>query len=267
MKKLISLVLILCMACMLVPAVAEDGVTGTWYIAKVNMGGVDINPADMGMEWTMTFSEDGTFTNVMNMMGQSQETTGTWALEDGNLSITTEGNTQSLPFADGTITIDMGEEGNAVFTREAPQASAKAAVVAAESEDAFLGDWDIAAIEMMGMYLNKDMFSSMNMDSFSVKMTIVPGKATIATGDPNTGEVQSQEYDTTFADGKLTITIDMTAAAEAAEAIGLDLSSLMDGVSTIQLLEDGNLLYGMNFMGMELGVYLAPVAAAEEPAA
>ena len=31
MKKLISLILILCMACILVPATAEDGAAGEWY--------------------------------------------------------------------------------------------------------------------------------------------------------------------------------------------------------------------------------------------
>ena len=32
MKKLISLLLVLCMACMLIPALAEEAVTGDWYL-------------------------------------------------------------------------------------------------------------------------------------------------------------------------------------------------------------------------------------------
>ncbi len=267
MKKLISLALILCMACMLIPAMAEESAAGTWYITRMNTNGAEVNPADMGMAWTMVLNEDGTFTSVMEMMGQSQETAGTWVLEDGKVNITVDGNTQSFIFADGTITMDMGEEGNAVFTREAPQPTAKAAVVAAESEDAFLGEWEIAGMDMMGMHLSKDMFSTMGLENFSISLTVTPGKATMASSDPTTGTVQSMEYNTTFADGKLTIQLDMGEAAAAAESAGLDLSSITDGITSIELLEDGNLLYSMNLMGMQVGVNLAPVAAAEEPAA
>ncbi len=267
MKKLFSLILALCLVCMLIPAMAEESAAGTWYITRMNTNGAEVNPADMGMAWTMVLNEDGTFTSVMEMMGQSQETAGTWTQEDGKVDITAEGSTQSMIFADGTLTMDMGEQGNAVFSQEAPQATAKAAAVAAESEDAFLGEWDIAGVDMMGMYMTKDMLGSAGMQNFSVKLTVVPGKVTIASSDPSTGEVQSTEYETTLVDGKLTIKIDMSEAAAAAESAGLDLSSITDGISSIQLLEDGNLLYGMNLMGMELGIYLAPAAAAEEPAA
>ena len=59
MKKLISLILVLCMACALAPAMAE-GVTGTWYLIEMNADGVSVSPADMGMTWTLVFNEDGT---------------------------------------------------------------------------------------------------------------------------------------------------------------------------------------------------------------
>ena len=41
MKKLISALLALCLSVMLVPAVAEDDVTGTWYLTRVNHEGAD----------------------------------------------------------------------------------------------------------------------------------------------------------------------------------------------------------------------------------
>ena len=50
MKKLISLVLALCLACMLIPAVAEDDVTGEWY---ANMSGIAVK---------FTINADNTFT-------------------------------------------------------------------------------------------------------------------------------------------------------------------------------------------------------------
>ena len=37
MKKLFSLILAVCMACMMIPAVAEEGVAGEWY---ASLGGM-----------------------------------------------------------------------------------------------------------------------------------------------------------------------------------------------------------------------------------
>ena len=48
MKKLFSLILALCMACMMIPAVAEEGVAGEWY---ASLG---------GMTMVLNLAEDGT---------------------------------------------------------------------------------------------------------------------------------------------------------------------------------------------------------------
>ena len=61
MKKLISLILILCMACLLVPAMAEDDVTGDWYYAG------------MGDSVRFVFNADGTAKLITEMMGQKSE--------------------------------------------------------------------------------------------------------------------------------------------------------------------------------------------------
>jgi len=267
MKKLISLALILCMACMLVPAMAEESVTGTWYAVKVTASGVEVNPADMGMEWTMTFSEDGTFTNVMAVMGQNQETTGTWTFEDGTLSITAEDSTTVLPVADGTISIDMGEQGTVVFSREAPQASPKANVVAAESEDAFLGSWTISSMDFMGVHATKDMFASFGMEGYDVSLVIEPGKVIMTSAAAGT-DPSSTEMESVFEDGKLLVKIpNLQESLQAAAELGINLE--MGDTQTIELVEDGTILYSMDFMGMSMGVYLekTDASAAEEPAA
>ena len=168
---------------------------------------------------------------------------------------------------DGKLTIEMDGQ-TAVFSQEAPEAAVKPGVVAAESEEAFFGDWEIEAVDMMGMYMGKDMFAAAGMEGFTVKLSIEAGKVTMSSKMSASAEEQSQTFDSRFEDGKLIMEIDMGEAAATAEAAGLDLSSITDGVSTIELLDNGGLLYGMNLMGMTIGVSMVNTAAAEEaPAA
>ena len=262
MKKLISLILIVCMACMMIPAVAE-GESGTWYLVEMVTNGVTINPAEMGMNWSLTLNEDGTADNRMEMMGEVQEKSGTWTQEGDTVTVTIDDSPVAFQLADGKLTADMDGQ-TAVFSQEAPEASAKPAVVAAESEEVFFGDWEIAAVDMMGMYMGKDLFAAAGMDGFSVNLSIEAGKVTMSSKTSADAEEQAQTFDSKFEDGKLVIELDLSAA----EAAGLDVSSLTDGVSTIELLDNGGILYGMNFMGMTIGVYMVQVGAdAEAPAA
>lgn len=261
MKKMISLILILCMACLLVPAMA-DGAAGTWYLTEMTANGVTVNPADMGMVWTLVLNEDGSALNTMEMMGETQNADGTWVLNGDTVTITIDDQPQEAVLADGKLTMTVSDQ-VAVFTQEAPVASARPVAVAAESEDAFLGEWEISAAEVMGIYMTQDMFSAAGMDGFSVRLTIEPGKMTVSTKSSADAEEAVMTYDSTFADGKLTIPIDLSAA----ESAGVDLSGVTDGITTVELNDQGGLIYAMNMMGMTINVYLVPAAAAEAPAA
>lgn len=42
MKKLISMILIVCMACMMIPAMAEEDLTGEWYVKTMSQGEQDL---------------------------------------------------------------------------------------------------------------------------------------------------------------------------------------------------------------------------------
>ena len=258
MKKLLSLVLVLCMACMLIPAMAEESAAGTWYLVEMTQNGVVINPAEMGMNWTITLNEDGTASNSMTMMGETQEKEGTWTQEGETVTITIDDQPQAFTLTDGNL-IPADESMPAVFSKEAPAVAEKPAPVAAESEDAFVGEWDMTAIDMMGMYMTKDLLEAAGtgLDGFSVKLSIQPGRVTAVSKSSADAEEQTVTYESTFEDGKLTFKIDLGEAASSAESLGLDISGITDGVSTIQLLDNGGILYGMNFMGMEIGVYLA----------
>ncbi len=255
MKKIVSLILVACLACMLIPAMAE-GVVGTWYLVEMQANGAVVNPAQMGINWTMVFNEDGTAENRMEMMGQVQEASGTWTMEGDTITFTVEGNPATMQLVDGKLSADMNGQ-TAVFSQEAPAAVEKPAVVAAESEEAFFGDWELCAIDMMNMYMEKSMLGMAGMEWFNVKLSIEAGKAAMTSKVSQEAEEETQIYDTRFEDGKLVIEIDLSAA----ESIGLDLSSITDGISTIELLENGDILYGMNFMGVTIGVYLTKVEA------
>ena len=114
MKKLISPALILCMACMALPALGESaGTTGTWYLNEMVMGTTAINPADMGLVWTLTLNEDGTAASAQTMMGKTNEAAGTWREEAGTVYLAFThsdgevGDEQPLTLADGLLTLDI----------------------------------------------------------------------------------------------------------------------------------------------------------------
>ena len=120
MKKLISLILILCMACMLIPAMAEDDILGTWYLNELTLNGTTVSPASVGMTMSYTFKEGGELEVKGEMMGESNSTTGTWSLDGSTITMTIEGSSQTATFADGKITMeDQGQVGT--LTKDAPE--------------------------------------------------------------------------------------------------------------------------------------------------
>ena len=250
MKKLISLLLILCMACMLVPAVAEDSAAGTWYMAEMTQGEMTFAPSQLGMTWSLTLAEDGTASSVMEMMGEKEESTGTWTQDGDSVTITIDDQPAVFAFADGKLTLDQGERGKAVFTQDAPEAAAApSAGVAAESEDVFLGNWELTAIGMMGMTFTKDMFAAANMSGFDISLTVEAGKATMTAVTSADAAPSTFETTTALVDGNLVLSVsDVT-------------------IATITMLEDGTISFLFNLGGFELTVYMAPAGAAAAPAA
>ena len=91
MKKLISLVLILCMACALIPAMAEE-TAGLWGIIN-----------DSGNILLMNLLPDGTATVIQVNAGQ--EDSGTWTEADGRVEVTVQGDTIGGAIQDGTLVL------------------------------------------------------------------------------------------------------------------------------------------------------------------
>ena len=257
MKKLISLVLILCMACMLVPAMAEDDITGDWYLTQMDMNGTKIDIAGTGMVMNFSFSADGTVKEYLEIMGEKQEMEGTWTLDGNTVTLTANGQSQTLTYADGVLTIESdGQTG--ILTREAPVAPEKPGVVAADSEEAFFGTWKLVAADMMGIYMTVD-----QIPGYDGTITIEAGKVVSEMAMGEGQEMQKSEAATTFADGKLTMKFEFPAdQAEMMKAMGVP------ETGTIELLDNGNILYSMDYAGMRMDMYFGPAdTAAEEPAA
>ena len=101
MKKLISLLLVLCMSILLIPVLAENAdIAGEWIGSYA------------GQAILMTLNADGTF----SMSG----TEGTWVLEGEALSMTAMGETMVFTFTDDVISFSMQDE-TIDFTRAAAE--------------------------------------------------------------------------------------------------------------------------------------------------
>ena len=141
MKKLISLVLILCMACMLILAVAEDDLTGEWYANYY------------GMPMTLTLNADGTASMAAEGMGDLG--TASWTFENGKFTMTeTEsGLVTEGACIDGVLALES--DGQLLeFTREPVQGITLAEVNPEAAAEDFEGTWTAAYVNYEGMTLD-----------------------------------------------------------------------------------------------------------------
>ncbi|MBR2854872.1 MAG: hypothetical protein IKE81_11155 [Clostridia bacterium] len=235
MKKLISLILILCMACMLIPAMADTDVTGTWYASM------------MGIPMTMTLNADGTGTMISPVQGG--EAPAAWTMEGDKITITVNDSP-----ATGTVTADaitLEESGmEIVFTRDAVEAITVGEIKAAESVDAFLGKWAVKYMETDGLIMDINALGSVMPD-----VTIADGAITFVGSSED--DMFAAMYNLlglvyTFEDGKLAI----TSSVDGANATG-----------SFELLDDGMIRMTLDSEGNTLIFYYAPADTAEQPAA
>ncbi len=241
MKKLLAIVLALCVGCMLLPAVAEEAdFLGDWYLIKYIMGEQEIDPSMMGMSITMTFQEGGTGTAVTVQGGAETSNEFAWELRDGQLFMTSEGEEAPVALEDGLMKIGF-EGGGMVLSREAPAAAVAAEPVAAESEEAFFGTWSAAKVNMEGSVISLDMVAAMGLN-LGATLTIEAGKVTVSFAFLS-DEAIVYEGESSFADGVLQM-----AMPEGQEAV------------VIQLLDSGELLCTLTdtTTGTALPLYFVP---------
>ena len=254
MKKLIALFLILCMACALIPAWAEEDVTGEWTLYQMGMGGTMFDAKTLGMNVVMNLKADGTLEQKGEIQGQNMDGTGTWTLEGNQLTISFGKTPRTYTLADGRLTLEQdGQE--AVFVKEIPEAqdekTEKAKTVAAGKEDDFFGSWRLDRMEVLGITLTKDMFPSLGVsEDYDSVITIEAGSITSVTDAGDGNGPQTMTGTTRFEDGKLQITYQLPEDLEQiAKEYGLD-------KATAELTEDGTLCYHTSMMGIDADMYM-----------
>ena len=110
MKKLTALLLALMMACLLVPALAED-YTGEWYLVSVSAGSITVNPADTGISSTLSLTADGSITISYTQEDNSDFSTGSWEATETGIKVFSDDDVVLLIFADGVMTFGTEEDG------------------------------------------------------------------------------------------------------------------------------------------------------------
>ena len=202
------------------PASSDDPFSGTWYISRIDVGGgTKVNAADMGIEMTVTFSDDGTAV----MTGMGQELQGTWK-RDGDSAVVTADGSEAVftPTEEGLTGVQNGSE--MLFTRTAPGPGFEPAEpVAAKSVAEFDGRWKAAMISMQGMTMAYEAANANGSLPILPADTIIISNGTVA--------YEGQEPEAfTFKDGAL-----------------VEPGEYSWEPDTYRLLEDGTLVY--EFMG------------------
>ena len=158
MKKILSLILSLCLLCAGAAALAEgESPAGTWYLTSAEYQGTTIPIDGTGLSMTFILNEDGTCSLSETAGGVSNSTEGTWVATDAGVAITADGETMDFRITDGVMFMEM-DGGTLHLTRNAPEAAAltEAAVRPAESLAEFDGSWTVSKMNMMGFTLTAD---------------------------------------------------------------------------------------------------------------
>ncbi len=219
LKKFTALLLAVFMLTALATAQSAE-YTGVWYLLSIESEGVTLNPADMGMEMTITLNDDGS--GLVSSTGE-EETPATWTLEDDVLTVVAEEDPLSLVLNEEGQLVASIEGTTMIFDREPPVAGFEAAAeVAAEDIADFDGTWNITMVNAYGMVVPFAAMAESGLEDATVL---------IENGVLTAFEVTSEEAGT-LVDGKLMIG-----------------SSMGDEYAqSVSLLEDGTLAF--NYMGI-----------------
>ena len=232
MKKLISLMLILCMACMLVPAMADSGFVGVWYGEY------------SGTVMVIGLNEDGT---CYVEVGGNRMSEGTWVENDGKAEITmgdpTGGaSTQVATLADGVMTLEDANM-SVSFTQEPIEQWQPAEVNPEAAAEDFDGDWTLAKVSMMGITADP---AAAGMGDVAIK---VEGGNVIFSGSTESLAmfVGNEPIQLNYENGMLIYSVDIT------EGMSLAIKA--------EILQDGMLALTFDIAGQAMALYFTKVVA------
>ena len=247
MKKLISVLLVFCLLVILVPAGAEDDVTGEWYLTRARAGGADMVVISDEIQMTITLRNDGTATLYSRFPGAGEETADcAWAMADGVITFTDDdGTVTEAKYADGEVSVEA-EGAEMILTREQYTPYVMAAPVKADNAEAFYGTWVPDVTFQYGMMASVG--DSMPADQRS--RLVISAEGMVETSSAGTTVYENPAVDPET--GILTATYDVSGYTATIE---------------LTLLEDGTVLLTATVLDMEMvrSIYI-PLAAAEDAA-
>lgn len=197
MKKMLALLLALCLLCMGAFALAEaEDVSGVWYLTAFESDGVELPTSLLGIEMTMTLNTDGTALLESNM---AETEIGTWMMNGDQLEVDDAvGDTQVFALVDGRL---VGEQDGMklILTREVGENAVQEAspVRTDATREEFNGVWNGSYVELGGMQLPVSMLD------MNIGLEITTDKVLMTSITSDGSETQEQEF--SFADGVLTI--------------------------------------------------------------
>ena len=230
MKKILALLLVLCMASTLVLAESAD-FTGDWHLTKVSMSGMELNPSMLGMDMTISLAADGTGTIAMG----DEPMPATWTEADGTITVSDETG-EGIAFtvnAEGCLeTLDAESGLLLVFSREVVETATfelPEAVMVENIQD-FDGTWNATTLSLMGMIVP--------VETLGLDMTLVieNGSVTMMDGSENPTPVVCE-----LIDGKLV----STEVIDEAEGLTNELAFYMsvDGTIVLNIEEAGTVVF------------------------
>lgn len=154
MKKLLSLLLTLCLLLGSTVLAETIDYTDTWVCTSMTKDGMSINPTLLGMTITMTLNADGT--GILDSMGETENAT--WAAADNGVNVTDSlGDTVLFVYTDGTL-VGTVDDSALAFTREDEVPAAPAAATPATAEEVaafnFTGYWNCTQAIAFDMTFN-----------------------------------------------------------------------------------------------------------------
>ncbi len=236
MKKLISLLLILCLAFLAASALAED-YTGTWYLVRAVSNGTTVSIDGTGMNIIFTLNADGSCDMAMSVAGQEMTDNGSWTANGNVITITdSTGAAMDVTVENGEFALDSGDGTVMYFSQTAPEAGEPLpAAIKAESLEQFNGSWTINKVTMMGIEVSAE---DVGMDEIA-SLNIQDGKIT----ENAQGGQTEMEGVFNAENGTMVATIE-------AEGMSFDL--------VFSLLEDGTLSAVMDVSGIEIVLIYIP---------
>ncbi|MBR6966725.1 MAG: hypothetical protein IKH81_06530 [Clostridia bacterium] len=233
MKKIMSLVLALCLVCLSAALAEGNDVTGDWYGSMY------------GLAVQMTMNEDGTY--MLKAIDMEMEQPGTYELKDGIVYMDESEDPEEGFVFDGASLVN--EKRNVTFTREQVEVEA---LVLAEADpeapaEAFEGEWTCNMLKMSGRLFDVAQVPVESLGLEGIPSLRIEGSAVSFIGFGNLMDAEPLAFE--YADGVLKYVM---------------IEGIME--TTITMLQDGTILLDLG-IGEEGPFFcFAPATAAEDAA-